>query len=57
MKYVVKYTNPNNIFRTEPYTFETRSKKEYNDFIKRTNEYPGSYNIISDERVSEAKKK
>jgi hypothetical protein len=57
MKYVVKYTNPNNVIVTTPYTFETHSKKEHDDFIKRKKEYPGSYNVISDEKVSEAKKK
>lgn len=57
MKYVVKYINPNNIIRTEPYTFETRLKKEYNEFMERTRMYPGSYEVISDEKVSEAKKK
>ena len=40
MKYLVKWTNPNNVIRTEPYTFETNSKKEFNEFLKRTREYP-----------------
>ncbi len=57
MKYVVKWTSPTNVTRTEPYTFETHSKKEYNDFLKRTREYPGSYNVIYSAKVSEAKNK
>jgi hypothetical protein len=56
MKYVVKYTNPNNIIYTGTYTYETHSKKELNEFLDRAKKYPGSYNIVSNEKVSETKK-
>lgn len=55
MLYRVEYTNPNNITNTT-YKFETKRKSEYNDFMKQVREYPGSYRILSDEKVSEAKK-
>jgi hypothetical protein len=57
MKHVVVYKNPNNVIRTEPYTFETHSKKELNEFLDRTRQYPGSYEVLSTDKVSEAKTK
>jgi hypothetical protein len=54
MKYVVKYTNPNNITNTT-YTFETRMKSELNEFLRKAHKYNGSYTILSVDRVSEAK--
>lgn len=56
MLYRIEYTNPNNI-TDRTYTFETRLKSEYNEFMKRARQYPGSYRILSDQKVSEAKKK
>ncbi len=55
MKHVVKYKNPNNISFFGDYTFETHSKKELNEFLERTRQYPGSYSDIRYEKVSEAK--
>lgn len=58
MKYVVKYTNPNNIVRIgEVYTYETRRKSDLNKWLENARKYNGSYNIISVNKVSEAKKK
>jgi hypothetical protein len=56
MKYVVKYKNPNNI-NDITYTYETRRKSELNKWLENARKYGGSYNILSVEKVSEAKKK
>lgn len=56
MIYVVKYKNPNNI-NDITYTYETRRKAELNKWLANANKYSGSYNILSIERISEAKKK
>lgn len=55
MKYVVEYKNPNNI-NDITYTYETRRKAELNKWLENAHKYSGSYNILSIEKVSEAKK-
>ncbi|HZW82070.1 MAG TPA: hypothetical protein VFF14_01435 [Candidatus Deferrimicrobium sp.] len=58
MFYRVEYTNPNNICLVgKIYTFETRSKAELDAFLERAACYSGSYNIISVEKISEAKRR
>jgi len=56
MFYRVEYKNPNNI-NDITYTFETRRKAELNKFLSEARKYSGSYNILSVEKISEAKKK
>lgn len=57
MKYVVKYTNPNNIVLVgKVYTYETRRKSELDKWLENAHKYSGSCDIISIEKVSEAKK-
>lgn len=58
MKYVVKYTNPNNIVLVgHIYTYETTRKVELNKFLEYSHKYNGSYNIVSVEKISEAKRR
>ena len=56
MKYRVEYRNPNNI-TDRLYVFETRLKSEHTEFMANARKYSGSYTIISNERISEAKPK
>jgi hypothetical protein len=56
MYYKVEYKNPNNI-NDITYTYETRRKSELTEWLKNARYYSGSYNILSVEKISEAKKK
>lgn len=53
MYYEVIYSNPNDITVRER-IFETRSKRELDEFLSRAREYNGSYNIHNVRKVSEA---
>jgi len=58
MYYKVEFKNPNNIVLVDKiYTYETRRKSELDKWLKNAREYSGSYNILSIEKISEAKKK
>lgn len=52
----VEYKNPNDI-TDRIRIFETRKKSELNKFLSHARKYDGSYNIISVEKISEAKTK